>query len=78
VFSLVLCSVPSPLTALRNAHRVLRLGGQPRFYEHVRAESWRVGQIQDRTDWVWSHIAGGCHANRDTVAVIVDDGFCVA
>ena len=38
VVSLVLCSVPDPATALNEIHRVLRPGGELRFYEHLRSE----------------------------------------
>jgi SAM-dependent methyltransferase len=75
VMSLVLCTVPSSRRALREAHRILRHQGLLRFYEHVRAESPRLARIQDRTDWVWSRLAGGCHANRDTAADIAACGF---
>jgi len=75
VFALVLCSVPDLHRALREAHRVLVPDGELRFYEHVRSESPRYARAQDRIDWVWSHAAGGCHANRRTEAAIADAGF---
>jgi ubiquinone/menaquinone biosynthesis C-methylase UbiE len=39
VASLVLCSVPDQARALAELHRVLRPGGQLRFFEHVRADT---------------------------------------
>jgi ubiquinone/menaquinone biosynthesis C-methylase UbiE len=38
VASLVLCSVPDQPTALAELRRVIRPGGELRFYEHVHAE----------------------------------------
>ncbi len=77
VVSLVLCSVPDQRRALTEAHRVLRSGGQLRFYEHVRSEEPRRAGLQDRVDWIWPHLGGGCHANRDTGAAISEAGFCI-
>jgi ubiquinone/menaquinone biosynthesis C-methylase UbiE len=75
VLSLVLCSVPSQHCALAEVCRVLRAGGQLRFYEHVRSEEPRRARLQDRVDWIWPHLLGGCHANRVTGAAIADAGF---
>jgi ubiquinone/menaquinone biosynthesis C-methylase UbiE len=76
VTSLVLCSVPDPDTALAEMLRVLRPGGQLRFFEHVRADSavaYRVQRLLDAT--IWPVLGGGCHASRDTVARIERAGF---
>jgi SAM-dependent methyltransferase len=70
VASLVLCSVPDQKTALAEMHRVLRPGGQLRFYEHVRADDPGKARLQDRVEWIWPHLLGGCHANRDTPSAI--------
>ena len=75
VLSLVLCSVPDQRRALEEVHRVLKSGGQLRFYEHVRSEEPRRARLQDRVDWIWPHLLGGCHTNRDTAVAIADAGF---
>jgi ubiquinone/menaquinone biosynthesis C-methylase UbiE len=77
VYSLVLCSVPAQAVALAEARRVLRPGGQLRFYEHVRSSSRLVGWLEDAVTPLWRRSAGGCHPNRDTVAAIRDAGFVV-
>jgi ubiquinone/menaquinone biosynthesis C-methylase UbiE len=77
VSSLVLCSVPDQATALREMRRVLRPGGELRFYEHVipRCQPRRLLlQIADRSG-VWPKVAGGCHPARDTGAAIERGGF---
>jgi ubiquinone/menaquinone biosynthesis C-methylase UbiE len=78
VVSLVLCSVPDPGAALSEVRRVLRLGGELRFYEHVRSGDPGQARLQDRVDWIWRHVVGGCHPNRDTVTTIDAAGFSIS
>jgi ubiquinone/menaquinone biosynthesis C-methylase UbiE len=75
VASLVLCSVRDPKKALAEMYRVLRPGGQFRFYEHVRSDDPSKARLQERVDWIWPHLLGGCHANRDTASAITAAGF---
>jgi ubiquinone/menaquinone biosynthesis C-methylase UbiE len=77
VASLVLCSVPDQAAALAEIRRVLRPGGELRFYEHVVSERPRTARMQRRLDdWgLWPRLAGGCHAARDTTAAIEAAGF---
>ncbi|MGH3721228.1 MAG: class I SAM-dependent methyltransferase [Pseudonocardiaceae bacterium] len=75
VASLVLCSVPHAAGALAEIRRVLRPGGQLRFFEHVRSDNPWLGLVQDAITPLWSRLGGGCHPNRDTAAVIRAAGF---
>jgi ubiquinone/menaquinone biosynthesis C-methylase UbiE len=78
VLALMLCSVPGQAVALREAHRVLRPGGQVRFFEHVRAETEGLARVQRALDaTVWRIMGGGCHTARDTAAAIEDAGFTI-
>jgi SAM-dependent methyltransferase len=75
VASLVLCSVPEQDPVLSDLFRVIRPGGELRFYEHVRANDPKVVRLQDAVTPVWKLLGGGCHPNRDTGAAIERAGF---
>ena len=77
VASLVLCSVADQRQALGELSRVLRPGGQLRFYEHVRSSDPRQARMQRAADLVWPRLAGGCHTSHDTVAAIRAAGFWI-
>ena len=78
VTSLVLCSVPDQGVALAEAFRVLRPGGELRFYEHVVAASGRMRGVQRVLDaTIYPPLAGGCHLHRDTAAAITAAGFSI-
>lgn len=78
VVSLVLCSVPDQAAALAELHRVIKPGGELRFYEHVisnRESRRKFQRFMDAT--VWPRVAGGCHMTRDTRGEIERAGFIV-
>lgn len=77
VASLVLCTVPDVDGALAELRRVIRPGGELRFYEHVLAREPKLARVQRALtrSGAWPLVAGGCHADRDTAAAIERAGF---
>ncbi|MFJ4715284.1 class I SAM-dependent methyltransferase [Streptomyces sp. NPDC088785] len=76
VLCLVLCSLREVARSLGEVRRVLRPGGEVRFFEHGRAPGRGMRAVQsglDRT--VWPLLFGGCHTARDTVGCLRDAGF---
>lgn len=76
VASLVLCTVRDQQRALAELRRVIRPGGELRFYEHVvsnRPSTARIQRVLDAT--LWPRVSGGCHLARDTHSAIERAGF---
>ncbi|WP_328773131.1 class I SAM-dependent methyltransferase [Streptomyces sp. NBC_00286] len=76
VLSLVLCSVRDVPRALAEVRRVLRPGGELRFFEHGKGGGAVMGVAQralDRT--VWPLLFGGCHVSRDVLGSLRDAGY---
>lgn len=70
VVSGLLCSVADPQAALREFDRVLRPGGELRFYEHVRSRDPLFAALQRAYAPVWARLMGGCRCDQDTLPEI--------
>jgi ubiquinone/menaquinone biosynthesis C-methylase UbiE len=74
VAAFVLCSVDDQRTVLTEVRRVLKPGGKLVLLEHVLGEG-RTARWQERLTPLHTKLAGNCHLNRDTRAVVADAGF---
>ena len=75
VAALVLCSVSDQQVALSELKRVVRPGGELRFFEHVKAGARAHAAAQVAVQPVWARLGGGCHIARDTEQAIRSSGF---
>jgi ubiquinone/menaquinone biosynthesis C-methylase UbiE len=75
VITYTLCTIPDPLSALREMRRVLTPKGKLLFCEHGRAPDASVQVWQNRLQPLWGPLAGGCHLGRDIPALLREAGF---
>lgn len=75
VMTWTLCSIPDPLTALREMRRVLKPHGKLLFVEHGISPEPAVERWQHRLTPVWRHVAGGCNLDRNVDDLIRLAGF---
>lgn len=75
VSTYTLCTIPDPVSALREMRRVLAPGGKLLFSEHGKAPDAAVLKWQTRVQPYWSRIAGGCRLDRDIPALLAEAGF---
>lgn len=73
--ALVFCSIPDPAQALHEVARILRPGGHLIQLEHTRTNRPLPDALLTLITPVWSAVAGGCHPNRDTPALLVRHGW---
>jgi ubiquinone/menaquinone biosynthesis C-methylase UbiE len=75
VIAYSLCTIPDPLKALGEAHRLLKPNGSLLFMEHGLAPEIKIQKWQHRLTPGWKKIGGGCHLNRNIEELIQNAGF---
>lgn len=75
VSTYTLCTIPDPLTALKELRRVLAPGGKLLFSEHGRAPDVNVSAWQARLQPYWSRMSGGCMLDRNIPELLAQAGF---
>jgi SAM-dependent methyltransferase len=75
VASLVLCSVQNVDRSVAEIRRVLKPGGELRFYEHILSLRPRFARAQRAANLIWPIFFGGCHLTRDPESAFVRGGL---
>ncbi|UOQ93301.1 class I SAM-dependent methyltransferase [Halobacillus shinanisalinarum] len=70
VATLVFCTIPDPVQALKEIQRVSKPGASLFLLEHVRMNHLLLGRMQDVLTPLWQRACDGCHLNRDTLGLL--------
>lgn len=75
VFTLVLCTIPDPLAAIRRVERWLKPGGRLLVLEHIGSDHPAGRFLQRMLEPVWTPLAEGCRLTRKTDELLREAGF---
>ena len=70
-----LCTIPDPISALKEMKRVLRSNGCLVYCEHGMAPESSIRKWQNRLNPINSYFSGGCNLNRKITQLITESGF---
>ncbi|WP_087971465.1 class I SAM-dependent methyltransferase [Oceanobacillus rekensis] len=70
VATLVFCTIPEPLKAIKEIQRVCKPGAKILVFEHVRMNQKLLGKAQDLLTPTWKKLCDGCHLNRNTLELL--------
>ncbi|WP_313235293.1 class I SAM-dependent methyltransferase [Sporosarcina ureae] len=77
ISTLVFCTIPNPLLALKEIQRVSKRDAAILFFEHVKMKQPHLAKAQDLLNPLWEKVCDGCQLNRDTLSLIEDSGIYV-
>ncbi|TFE02315.1 class I SAM-dependent methyltransferase [Jeotgalibacillus salarius] len=75
--TLVFCTIPDPVKALKEMKRVSKPGATFHFFEHIKVEHQAAAKAQDFLTPAWKAVCDGCHLNRPTIQLFEEAGFKV-
>jgi ubiquinone/menaquinone biosynthesis C-methylase UbiE len=70
-----LCSIPDAQQAMREVHRVLKLGGRFMFLEHGVSDEPKIQRWQRRLNRIQKRVGDGCRLDLDVSAVVGEQPF---
>ena len=63
ISTLVFCTIPNPLLALKEIQRVSKPGATILFFEHVKMKQPNLAKAQDLVNPLWEKVCDGCQLN---------------
>ncbi len=75
VCTLVLCTIPEPLAAIRSFKCWLKPGGKLIVLEHVHSNAQPRKTVHELINPAWKVLAEGCNLTRDTPSLLKEEGF---
>lgn len=77
VATLVFCTIPEPMVAIKEIERVSKPGASIFLFEHVKVDQALVGKTQEFLTPFWKKTCDGCHLNRDTLAMLKESNLSI-
>lgn len=75
IATLVFCTIPDPILALKEIQRVSKPGSTILFFEHVKMKQPVLAKTQDLLNPFWQKVCDGCQLNRNTLSTIINSGI---
>jgi SAM-dependent methyltransferase len=75
LFTWTLCTIPDPVAAIREARRVLRVGGAVHFVEHGLSDVTSTQRWQHRLNGLQNRLFCGCNLTRDVPDLLARGGL---
>jgi len=75
IATLVFCTIPDPVKALKEIQRVAKSNAKIFLFEHVKLDQPLLSKIQDYLTPMWKKICDGCCLNRPTLNLVRESDF---
>jgi len=75
IATLVFCTIPDPIKAIKEIQRVAKPNAKIFLFEHVKMDHQLLSRLQDWLTPLWKKICDGCSLNRPTLNLVRESGL---